>query len=113
LIDERLKELGEYAEKIQKKEPIKLLDEYLKNIESEIGDSPQESIDLGNNFGEELVELIDKYKKKDISDIQISYHMLSLLVSYIKKSLIEEKAAILNIDRRLYKKEMHFLFKGK
>ncbi len=113
MIDERLKELGEYAEKIQKKEPIELLDKYLKDIESEIKDSSQESINLGNNFGEDLVDIIDKYKKKGISDIQISYHMLSLLVSYIKKSLIEEKAAILNIDKRLYKKDMRFLFKGK
>lgn len=113
MIDEKLKELGEYAEKIQKKEPMELLDEYLKNIESEIENSPQKSINLGNDFGEELVEIINKYNKKGISDAQISYHMLSLLVSYIKKSLIEEKAAILNIDKSLYKKRMHFLFKGK
>lgn len=113
MINKKLKELGEYAEEIQKKEPIELLEEFLKDLNSEIKEFTDESIKLGNQFGENIVKVIDRFKREGISDAQISYHMLSLLVIYIKRSLIEEKAAILNIDRSLYKKEMRFLFKGK
>ena len=111
--NEKLKELGKYADDLEKTEPIELVDKFLKNIDEEINTSSEESMSLGNKFGKEVVRIIDNYKYQGISDIQISYHMLSLLVGYIKSSLVEEKAALLNIDKNLYKKDMHFLFKGK
>ena len=113
MVDENLLELGRYAEEIQKKDTIDLIEEYLKNIEKEINDIDDESNILGATFGNDLVRLIDKYKAMGISDILVSYHLMSLLDFYIKRSLIEEKAAILNIEKNLYKNEMRFLFKGK
>jgi hypothetical protein len=113
MVDKNLVELGKYAEEIQNKKPIELIDEYLKNIDTEMKNISEESNILGDKFGNDLVRIIDKYKMQGISDVLVSYHLLSLLVSYIKCSLIEEKAAILNIEKNLYKNDMRFLFKGK
>ncbi len=74
-------------------------------------DNVQSEIEL--DFGNEIIQVIDNYKEKGLSNSIISYHLFSVLVNFIKNSVIEQKASELEIDRTLYKQEMRLLFKGK
>ena len=113
MIDKKLDELGIYIEEIQKKEPYDLLKTYMNQVNEELKttDNVQSEIEL--DFGNEIIQVIDNYKEKGLSNSIISYHLFSVLVNFIKKSVIEQKASELEIDRTLYKQEMRLLFKGK
>jgi len=113
MLDNNIVKLGKYAEELEKKEPIELINEYKNQIENKIDNLSEEDKNLGYGFGKETVKIIDNYKYKGTLDDLIAYHLLSLLVSFIKRSLIEEKANLLGIEKNLYKQEMRLLFKGK
>ena len=113
MIADKLKELGEYAEELDKEKPGELLENYMKQIEGELRRLPEEQLILGNKFGNDIVRTINDYIKKGTLNSVISYHLLNVLVSYVKLSLIENKANLFGIDRKLYKQEMNLLFKGK
>ena len=81
------------------------------NEELKITDNVQSEIE--QDFGNEIVQVIDNYKENGLSNSIISYHLYSVLVNFIKNSVIEQKASELEIDRTLYKQEMRLLFKGK
>jgi hypothetical protein len=112
MIDKKLDELGIYSEKIEKTHPIKLIDDFINKIEKEISSLTEEDLLIGNCFGNTIIKTIEEYKKKGIIDSLISYHLLSVLVSYIKKTLIISKANMLGIEKNLFKQEMRLLFKG-
>jgi len=56
---------------------------------------------IGNWFGHEVIRSIDEHKKKGIVPNLVSYHLLSILVSYIKKTMVENKANTLGIEKNL------------
>jgi hypothetical protein len=112
MIKDELKKLGEYAEELQKEEPFDLLYNYTYKITEELEKLPEYQSNLGNEFSKKIINIVNEYVNKDLNSSTISYQLLSVLVSFIKKSMIEEKAISLGINSNLYKKEMKFLFKG-
>lgn len=113
MINDKLKKLGDYIEELEKEKPNVLIEDFLEEIENEISNLPEEQLQLGNQFGNNIVITINEYIEKDTLKNIIGYHLLSILVSFIKKSRIEEQANLLGIDKNLYKKDMSLLFKGK
>jgi len=113
MIADKLKELGYYAEKLEKEKTGELLENYMKQIEGEIRCLPEEQLILGNNFENIIIRTINDNIKKGTLNSVISYHLCKVLVSFVKLSLVEYKANVFGIDRKLYKQQMNFLFKGK
>ncbi len=113
MIDDKLKMLGNYIEELEKEKPSVLIEDFLKQIENEINNLPEEQLQLGNQFGNNIVITIKEYIDKNTLKNIIGYHLLSIVVNFIKKSMVEEKASLLGIDKNLYKKDMNLLFKGK
>ena len=109
---DKLNELGEYAERLEKEEPLDLLYDYINQVTRELENLPKYQSRLGNEFGNDVIKVVNGYTSKDLLTSLISYHLLSILVSFVKKSMIENKANSLGINRNLYKREMNFLFKG-
>ena len=112
MIKDELKKLGEYAEELEKEEPFDLLNNYICQITEELENLPDYQLNLGNEFSNKVVNVVNDYTNKDLTNSVVSYQLLSVLVSFIKKSMIEDKAISFGINRNLYKKEMKFLFKG-
>lgn len=113
MISNKLKELGEYAEELEKQKTGELIENYMKQIEGELRGLPEGQIILGNKFKDDIIRTIKDYLKNSTLNSVISYHLLNVLDSFIKLSLVENKANLFDIDRKLYKQEMSFLFKGK
>lgn len=113
MIEDKLKELGKYAEDLEKEDPLDLLNYYFNKITGELENIADYQQKLGNDLGNDVAKVIKNYTSKDLLPPLVSYNLLSVLVSFIKKSMIEEKANSLGIERNLYKQEMKFLFKGK
>ena len=113
MIADKLKQLGEYAEELEKEEPLDLLYNYISQITEELENLPDYQLNLGNEFGNKVVKVVNDYTVKDLITPVVSYQLLSVLVSYVKKTMIEKKAKSLGIEKRLYKQEMKFLYKGK
>jgi len=113
MIADKLKELGEYAEELEKEEPLDLLYNYINQVTRELENLTEYQSSLGNEFGNDVIKVVNGYTSKDLLTSLISYHLFSVLVSFVKKSMIEDKANSLGINRNLYKREMNFLFKGK
>ena len=113
MIADKLKELGDYAEELEKEKTGELLEKYMKQIEGELKSLQEEQLILGNKFENDVIRTINDYNKKGTLNSVISYHLLNVLVNYVKLSLVENKANLFGIDRKLYKQEMNLLFKGK
>ncbi|MCK4995271.1 MAG: hypothetical protein KAR55_00140 [Thermoplasmatales archaeon] len=113
MIEDKLKQLGEYAEELEKEEPLDLLNNYINQITVELENLPDYQLNLGDEFEKDVIKVIDDYALKDLLTPLISYYLLGVLVGFIKKSLIENKANSLGLERNLYRQEMKFLFKGK
>jgi hypothetical protein len=113
MIDKKLNELGKYVEEIQKKESFNLLKAYMNQVNEELKDTDNVQSDIELDFENKLVQVIDNYKEKGLSNSIISYHLFNIIINFIKNSVIEQKASELEIDKRLYKNEMRLLFKGK
>ena len=112
MIKDELKKLGKYAEELEKEEPFELINNYIYKVFEDIETLPDYQINLGNEFGEKVNNTVNDYTIKDLNSSVVSYQLLTILVSIIKKSMIEDKAVSLGINKNLYKKEMKFLFKG-
>lgn len=112
MIKDELKQLGEYAEELEKEEPLDLLNNYISKIPAELDSLSDYQLNFGNEFRDNIIKIVNDYTIKDLSSPVVSYQLLSILVSFIKKSMIEDKAISLGVNRNLYKKEMKFLFKG-
>jgi hypothetical protein len=113
MIDKKLEKLGIYAENLENEEPVELLVRYFNQNEDELKTPQDTQLEFGKDFGNKVVQVINNYKDKGLPDTMISCHLFSIFVSFIKKSMIEQKANLLEIDRTLYKQEMRLLFKGK
>jgi hypothetical protein len=113
MIADKLKQLGIYAEELEKEDPLDLLNNYINQIIEELEYLPDSQSSLGNEFGNDVVKVVNEYTFKDLITPMVSYQLLCVLVSFIKKSMIEKKANSLGVEKNLYKKNMKFLFKGK
>ena len=113
MIADKLKELGDYAEELEKEKTGELLENFMEQIKSEIRSLEEEQLILGDKFGNDIIRIVNNYINKGTLNSVISYHLLNVLVRYVKLSLVEIKANLFGIDRKLYKQEMNFLFKGK
>ncbi|MFE3846039.1 hypothetical protein ACFL1L_04175, partial [Thermoplasmatota archaeon] len=113
MINKKLDELGKYVEEIEKKEPFNLLNMYMNQVNEGLKTTDNVQSEIEQDFGNEIVQVINNYKEKGLSNSIISYHLYSTLINFIKNSVIEQKASELEIDRTLYKQEMRLLFKGK
>ena len=113
MIGEKLRELGEYIEKIDEIKPIELLETNMKKIEKELEELPAEQLELGSEFNKDIFRVMTEYSKKDISNSVIICELYNLLIGFSRKSMIETRAESLGIDRKMYKDEMGLLFKGK
>ena len=112
MIKDELKQLGEYAEELEKEEPFELLYNYINKNLQELDNISEYQLNLGDEFGDKIINIVDEYTKKDITSSVVSYQLLTVLINFIKKTMIEDKAISLGINKNLYKKEMKFLFKG-
>ena len=113
MINKKLDILGKYAEKIENEEPLKLLVDYFNQKENEIKKSTIEHPVLEKEFIDNIEQVVNKYEKKGLTDIIILSHIFNIFIRTIKKSMIENKAGDLGINKTLYKQEMRILFKGK
>jgi hypothetical protein len=113
MIGEKLRELGEYIEKIDEIKPIELLETNMKKIEKELEELPAEQLELGSEFNKNIFRVMAEHSKKDISNSVIICELYNLLIGFSRKSMIETRAELLGIDRKMYKDEMSLLFKGK
>ena len=113
MIGEKLRELGEYIEKINEIKPIDLLETNMKKIEKDLERFPVEQLELGGEFNKDIFRVMAEYSKKDISNYGIICELYNLLIGFLRKSMIETRAELLGIDRKMYKDEMALLFKGK
>jgi len=113
MIGEKLRELGEYIEKIDEIKPIELLEANMKKIEKELEELPAEQLELGTEFNKDIFRVMAEHSKKDISNSVIICEWYNLLSGFSRKSMIETRAELLGIDRKMYKDEMSLLFKGK
>ena len=113
MIGEKLRELGEYIEKIDEIKPIELLEINMKKIEKELEEFPTEQLELGSEFNKDIFRVMTEYSKKDISNSVIICELYNRLIDFSRKSMIETRAGSLGIDRKMYKDEMGLLFKGK
>jgi len=113
MIGEKLRELGEYIEKIDEIKPIELLEINMKKIEKELEEFPTEQLELGSEFNKDIFRVMTEYSKKDISNSVIICELYNRLIDFSRKSMIKTRAESLGIDRKMYKEEMGLLFKGK
>ena len=110
MIMNKLRELGEYVEEMDRIKPIELLETNLRKIEKEF---PTEQNDLEDKFNEDVFKVVEEYRKKGASNSVIICELYNILISFLRKTLIEEQVESLGIDRKMYKEEMRLLFKGK
>jgi hypothetical protein len=113
MIGIKLKELEEYIKKIDKFKPIRFLESYIKKIEDDLKEIDNEQLRIAELFNQDLILLIEKYTNKRIYNSIIINEMYNFIINFSRRSAIESKAALLGINKKLYKKEMSFLFKGK
>ena len=113
MIGNKLKELEEYIKKIDEVKPIRFLETYMKQIGDDFKEVPNEQLKIAEVFNKDLIELIEKYTKKRIQKSIIINQMYNFIINFSRISAIESRAALLGIDKKLYKNEMSFLFKGK
>jgi len=113
MIADKLNELGEFAEDLEKEDPLDLLNFYFSKKIGELEDIPDYQIKIRDDFGKELHKIIQNYDSKNLLSTQISYQLLIVLVDFIKKSMVEEKANFLGVEKTLFKQQMKLLFKGK
>ena len=113
MINKKLDELGRYIERIQRKDPFDLLKTYINQVNEELKNTDNVQSEIELDFENEIIQVIDNFREKGLSNSIISYHLYSGLVNFIKNSIMEKKASELEIDRTLYKQEMRLLFKGK
>jgi len=113
MIDDKLKELGEYAEELEKEEPFDLLYNYFNQVTGELGNVSEYQSNLGEEFSNDVIKVVKGYIGKDLLTSLVSYHLLIVLVDFVKKSMVENKANSLGIEKNLFKQEMRFLFKGR
>lgn len=113
MIGEKLRELGEYIEKIDEIKPIELLETNMKKIEKELEEVPTEQLELGSEFNKDIFKVMNEYSKEGISNSVILCGLYNILIGFSRKSMIETQAELLGIDRKMYKDEMNLLFKGK
>jgi len=113
MIADKLRRLGEYIEKIDRIKPIELLESNMKKIEKELRTCSEGQLELGDEFKKDIFKVINEYSKRGISNSVILCELYNLLICYSRKSMIEEQANLLDIERRMYKDEVNLLFKGK
>jgi hypothetical protein len=113
MIDDKLKELGEYAEELEKEEPFDLLYNYINQVTRELENVSEFQSSLGEEFSNDVIKVVKGYTGKDLLTSLVSYHLLSVLVGFVKKSMVENKANSLGIEKNLFKQKMRFLFKGR
>lgn len=113
MIGEKLRELGEYIEKINEIKSIELLENNMKKIEKDLRGIPAEQLELGSEFNKDIFRVMNEYNIKSISNSVIICELYNLLIGFSRKSMIETRAESLGIDRKMYKDEMNLLFKGK
>jgi len=113
MIGEKLRELGDYIEKINEIKPIELLEKNMKKIEKDLKVLPAEQLELGIEFNKDIFRVMTEYSKKSISNSVIIFELYNLLIGFSRKSMIETRAGFLGIDRKMYKDQTNLLFKGK
>ena len=91
MIDKKLNELGKYVEEIQKKESFNLLKAYMNQVNEELKDTDNVQSEIELDFENKIVQVIDNYKEKGLSNSIISYHLFNIIINFIKNSVIEQK----------------------
>ena len=61
MIEDKLKQLGEYAEELEKEEPLDFLYNYINQITGELENLNDYQTNLGNEFEKDVVKVIDDY----------------------------------------------------
>lgn len=113
MLGKKLKELERYIEEIEKMKPIDFLSDSLAQLSLSPMDLPEEQKRFGQLFHRDVDVLVEKYLKNGADETVIVSELYSFLLYFLKRRMVEAKAALLGIERTLYKKEMGFLFKGK
>ncbi len=108
MIDDQLKELVEYIEEIERKDPLEFLVEGTRKLLSVDYSDEGERGELQR----ELTAIIEKYDGV-LTPSVIIREILTVYLNFLRRKTVEAKAISLGIKPTLYKKEMDFLFKGK
>ena len=87
MIDSKLKDLGEYIEKIDTIESIVLIETYMKHVEKDMKDITREQLEIRDKFSNDIVELVREYSIKGIHSIIMS-ELFNVLFSFCRKSMI-------------------------
>jgi hypothetical protein len=113
MIKDKLNKLGDCVDEIYKLKSIELLGVNIIKIEEDLKNLPKEQVDLGYNFRKDISNMIKDSKNKGTCNPVIIYELYNILIDSLRKSVIEERAEQLGIDKKMYKEEMRLLFKGK
>lgn len=113
MINDKLKELCDFVEEIDKTRPVELLESNIKNFQDEIENLSNFELNLKKSFNRDLIKIIEQYKSQGFSNSLILFEAYAVLIGFLRNSLIEEKAEALGVDKKLYKNDMKLLFKGK
>lgn len=110
MLDDKLQELIEYIEDIEKKDPYEFLVSEIKGY-IEIEDSVTQK-ELGARCYNDIISIINRYEGEADPDIIIKI-LFNIFIDFVKQKAVESKALSLGIEPSLYKKQMGFLFKGR
>ena len=113
MINDRLKQLGKYAEELEKEDPLDLLNNYFNQISEELRNFSDNNTNLRNDFRNDVKKVINKYNSKNLIPSTVSIELFYFLINHVKQTMIANKANYLGIDKNLYKNDMKFLFKGR
>ena len=110
MLDDKLQELIEYIEDIEKQDPYEFLISEIKRY-LEIEDSEMQK-ELGVKCYNDIISIINRYEG-EVDPAIIIKVLFNIFIDFVKQKAVESKALSLGIEPSLYKKQMGFLFKGK
>ena len=112
MIRKQLELLSTYIKDLEKRDPLDVFCEYLKNIEQQKEES-QTYLQMNQRIQRDMKRLLDSWRENGWSDEVVFFTLSQVLFSFAKKQSIHAYAYALGLEPSLYKDEMRLLFKGK
>lgn len=113
MLSDKLHQLEKYIEALDQMKPIDVLSSALESFQETQDELAMDESNKLDQFSKEINVLIQKYQLQSVPAEVLACQMYTDLLFYVRKIRILSYAKQLEIDPRLYKKQMDFLFKGK